>query len=479
MRIRHVAGATLSFMLAAASGAAMAQSANTVVTIADGTRIETTVLGLSNIRINITGGPQFSSNPAVINVTTLSPVGSEITYGGTVMIGGSTTPFNCRISLATNAVVGGDSICYPAFGGTSAPTTPVTPVVTPPTTTPTTPTTPTTTPTTPTVTTGDGTVTVSTPEVTITATQAEQTLISTAQLEGFVLAVLNDRVNAYGMQSFIGQRLQAMEMAFSRRGGGVAGTGAYLGRSAGEGDAGPGVWINANGSKLRDNRVGLGVDGHTYSAAAGVDLSRGSFTFGAFGGYGDTKLDGTNSAYRSDGWTLGGYARVAVTPLLRFTGTVGFSDQDVRFDRTIGALRSVGSTDRNQTFGSIAVDSQVALGPQVVAVPQASVLFSDSDTDAYRDSAGRLIPGSNSNFSIGQVGSTFYLTGGSVLPYFGASLNHQFNREGGADRTYGVLSAGVAAPVAPTLSVLAGVQTLVAKRGERETSFGLTFRKGF
>jgi outer membrane autotransporter protein len=202
-------------------------------------------------------------------------------------------------------------------------------------------------------------------------------------------------------------------------------------------------------------------------------------TFGVFAGYSATKLDGTGSIYKSDGASGGAYVRVAFSPQFRVTGTVGVSGQDVTFDRTVLTLRSVGKTDRSQTFGSLAVDGQFALGTDVVAVPTASVLFSNSKTDAYVDNAGRRFAETDADFSLGQVGSTFFYTGGSVLPYAGVALNHQFNKGRGSDRTYGVLSAGVAAPIGPRLNLVVGAQTLVAKRGERETSVGATLRQGF
>ena len=78
-----LAGASL---VALCGGAAYAQTApqppviptsagTTTIVAADGTKIETTVLGPTQMKIVISGGPEFTNNPATVNFTNISTSG--------------------------------------------------------------------------------------------------------------------------------------------------------------------------------------------------------------------------------------------------------------------------------------------------------------------------------------------------------------------------------------------------------------------
>lgn len=62
----------LVLAVAAPGSAALAQSADSTVTLADGTRVVTTIRGLNDINIQITGGPDFGNNPATVNFTSVA-----------------------------------------------------------------------------------------------------------------------------------------------------------------------------------------------------------------------------------------------------------------------------------------------------------------------------------------------------------------------------------------------------------------------
>jgi hypothetical protein len=449
--------------------------ATSTVDLTDGTKIVTTVLSPTSMKIDLSGGPTFGPNPATVNVTNLTMAGSEILYSGNVVMSGATTPFNCTLNTATKAV-SGDAICGTAFGGqpASPPTTPVTP--------PTAPTTGAGTGGTTTTTTdnpdGSTTTTVTTPGgPTITVTQpAEAIFIRNVQAEQFLLSMIADRVSVANAQSYIASRLQQMEMA------GLAPSGISIGKAggglaAGEGGWTPGVWINANGAYLKDKRIG--VDGHDTSAVVGLDLTGSTVTVGAFASYGELKLDGSNALFKSDGWTGGLYGRWSPSPQFRVTATVGAGSQDVLYDRTSGAFRSRGTTDRDNRFGSVSVDSQWALSDRVIAVPSLGVLFASSDTDAYVDQAGRKLAGSDTDLSLGSAGATLFYTASGLLPFVQASLNHQFNKEPGIDRTYAQVGAGFVAPIGGAASVVVSAQSLLWKSQERETRFSVTLRRNF
>lgn len=107
-------------------------------------------------------------------------------------------------------------------------------------------------------------------------------------------------------------------------------------------------------------------------------------------------------------------------------------------------------------------------------MPAASVFLSDSKTDAYRDNAGRLIPGFDNKLSILRVGSTLFYQAGLISPYVSAAWDHYLNDEVGADGDYARLGAGVSITLSPASYLSIGGSTTVGKKNERETLIGAT-----
>jgi hypothetical protein len=158
-------------------------------------------------------------------------------------------------------------------------------------------------------------------------------------------------------------------------------------------------------------------------------------------------------------------------PTVALTATVGMGTQDVSFDRSLGGFRSYGDTSRDQRFGSIAMTGTFQVAENVIVAPNAGVVFSRSETDAYLDQAGRPIGASASNLSLGQVGATFYFPSNGFTPFVGGSLNHHLNKSN-TDRTYEVLGAGVIIPVG-YVNLVASATTMVSKKFESENTFSL------
>lgn len=475
--MRFLAAAFAAFLLSLGLGAgqAYAQAAGSTVTLPDGTTIVTTVAGLNNITISISGGP-YAANPATVKFTSIVPSATSISYTGTIAAGGVTEAFNCVVNTVTQAVTGSGA-CATAFGQSSASTTPTTtPTTITLTTTPITSTTTTTTTptgTTTTITTSNGTV--------IVPTVPERDLITQAQADQLFLALIGTRVNATSMQSFVASRLQGLSLS-----GLASGLGprtrdghVYKGLNAGAFEPQTGIWVNASGSYLDDSRPGSAEDGWGGSAAVGADVIFDNTVLGGYVGYGSMSLDGAAVDYQSKGWTVGGYASWSATPAFQITGTIGYSNDNVEYGRIAGPLRSFGETDRNQLFGSVTIGTTVDLGANWVLTPSLGVIESTSDTDAYRDNAGRPIAGASTDLTIGQAGAALFYTGSTWLPYVSASFNSQTNGPAGADKEYGYLGAGFAAPLSDDLALAFNVQTLVGKKHEGETSFGFTLRRAF
>ncbi len=477
--MRFLAAAFAAFLLSfgLGAGSACAQAAGSTVTLPDGTTIVTTIAGLNNITISISGGP-YAANPATVKFTSIVPSATSISYTGTIAAGGTTEAFNCVVNTVTQ-VVTGSGACAVAFG--QAPTTPTTPTTTTPTT-PTTTTPPVTTTTTTTTTPTGTTTTITTSNGTIiTLTIPEQALITQAQADQLFLALVGTRVNATSMQSFVASRLQGLSLSGLASGVGpqTRNGHVYKGLNAGSFEPQTGVWVNASGSYLDDSRPGSAQDGWGGSAAIGADVIFDNTVLGGYVGYGSMSLDGSAVDYQSKGWTVGGYASWSASPAFQITGTVGYSNDKVEYGRTAGPLRSYGETDRNQLFGSVTIGTTVDLGANWVLTPSLGVIESTSDTDAYRDNAGRPIAGNSTDLTIAQAGAALFYTGSAWLPYVSASFNSQTNGPAGVDQEYGYLGAGFAAPLSDDLALAFNVQTLVGKKNEGETSFGFTLRRAF
>ncbi|MDP2011926.1 MAG: autotransporter outer membrane beta-barrel domain-containing protein [Phenylobacterium sp.] len=483
--MRFLAAAFAAFLLALGFGAGSASAqAGSTITLPDGTTIVTTIAGLNNITISISGGP-YAANPATVKFTSVVPSATSISYTGTIATGGTTESFNCVVNTVTQAVTGSGA-CAVAFGQapTTTPTTP-TPPTPPPRTPPPTPTTSPTTPTTPTTpitSTTPGTTTVVTPNGTIiTVTLPEKALITQAEADQLFLALVGTRVNATSMQNFVAQRLQGLSLAglTSSLGPQTRNGRVYKGLNAGAFEPQTGLWVNASGSYVDDSRPGSAQDGWGGSAAIGGDVIFDSTVLGAYVGYGSMQLDGTAVDYQTKGWTVGGYASWSAGPAFQITGTVGYSNDEVEYGRTAGALRTFGETDRNQLFGSVSIGTTVDLGADWVLTPSLGGIASTSDTDAYLDNAGRPITGASVDLTIAQAGTALIYTGSNWLPYVSASFNSQTDGPAGVDKEYGYIGAGFAAPLSDDLALAFNIQTLVGKKNEGETSFGFTLRRAF
>jgi outer membrane autotransporter protein len=159
------------------------------------------------------------------------------------------------------------------------------------------------------------------------------------------------------------------------------------------------------------------------------------------------------------------------------SATIGQGKADVSFKRSASGFTSDGKTNRDQSFGSLALDGLYKINPNLVIAPTAGVVFSRSETKAYFDKAGRPVAAANSNSTLGQVGATLYFPTDKFTPFVGGSLNHQLNRTKG-DRSYEVVGAGVIVPFGP-VNVAFGATALVGKSGEKETGFNIGFTRRF
>jgi hypothetical protein len=477
MRFLLAIAATLLFSATLIAGPAAAQ-ATTTVTNPDGTVIKTTVNGLNDIFVSITGGPEFTNDPATVQFNSVVPSASTIVYTGTISRSGTSTPFSCTLNTSTQQVTG-TGACATVFStgsgsGTSTPpaTTTTTTTTTPPPVVTTTTTTDTGTTTTTTVTTSDGTV--------LEITTGEREIISAVEAEQFFLALVGDRLTASSMQSFVASRVQALSMAAlmapSQR---VGATEGYVGRSAGGMGPDRGVWVNASGSYTDNSRPGSSQDGWTGAAAVGADVMFETTALGGYVGYDSTDLSGPGLGYESDGWTVGAYASWSANPLFRVTGSLGYGQHDVNFSRQIGALSSTGDTNRDQVFGSLSFESQLELSDRLVAIPSVGVSVSNSKTDSYVDSAARRIAGVDADLTTAQLGGALFYRGDSFLPYIMASVNEDLDDQPGIDGSYGMVGAGVALPISQAFSLSLSAQQMIAKEHESVTTFGATLRRGF
>lgn len=503
------AGLFSSLILAVAAPAspALAQAANSSVTLTDGTQVVTTIRGLNDINIQISGGPDFGPSPATVNFTSVAPGASVIDYRGTITRGGTTSPFTCQVNTITQAVTG-TGACAIAFGQSSStpatvaptpPTLPVTPPTTPPVTPPTTPA-PTTPPTTPTQPTTpppaptnptpppappvitDGSITVTNPDGSVVRLSVpEQQLITVAQADQLIMALLGDRLQIGSLDGFVNGRLRAMGMAAlqaqlpmqrTERDG-------YRGASAGASTPAAGIWLNATGSYLEASRPGAGQDGFGGAVALGLDFTAGDMVLGGYVARSEIDLDGPQVSYGSEGWSGGLYASWSQDPALRLTASGGYGAFEVEYGRVAGGLRSFGATDRTQWVGSISAESQFALGEAWVVTPGVGISTSSSETDAYQDNANRPVAGNSVDMTVLSGGATLFYTGGAWLPYVSASFNHQTEGAPGVDSDYGLIGAGVAVPVSDLFSLAFTADVLVGKSNESQSTFGVTLRRAF
>ena len=302
-------------------------------------------------------------------------------------------------------------------------------------------------------------------------TLGNQRLLTDVQADQLVNALLGDALTSSAAQAFVSARAQVL----STRGGG-----GYVGRSSGDGDGPIGVWLNASGVRLDDNRLGRDQKGWARSLGGGIDYSSARAAIGAFAAWSDLDMSGgARSGHESAGWTGGLYGALEMTPQVSLIGVLGQARSDVENRRTFGALSSVGETDRKQTFASVSVEGYVQASERWVLAPSTSLFVSRSTTDAYRDTAGRTVAAHKNGLSFMRVGTAAYYRATGMTPYVSASWDHYLSDEAGMDGDFARLGAGVAIDITPRSYLSLGASTTVGKKDERETTFGMVVGRRF
>jgi hypothetical protein len=295
-------------------------------------------------------------------------------------------------------------------------------------------------------------------------------LLTAVQTDQFLNALLGDALSSGFAQAFISARNQVLSAGLAR----VGALEGYRGQSAGEGEGPVGLWINAAGTRIKDDRVGRDQKGWARSVAIGADYAFDGAALGLFAAYNDLDIDGPFAAHESDGWTGGVYGSFRLADNWAVTGVVGYTGQDVENDRSFGVLRSRGTTERKQIFGTISLDGQYELAENWVLAPTASLFLSDSKTDAYVDNAGRTIGRIDNKLSILRAGSALFYRTDFISPYVSAAWDHYLDNEVGTDNDYGRVGAGLSISVTPGSYLAVGVSTTVLRKDERETTIGAT-----
>lgn len=303
----------------------------------------------------------------------------------------------------------------------------------------------------------------------ITVATGNLLLLTAVQTDQFLNSLLGDALSSGFAQAFIAARNQVLSAGLMR----VGSVEGYRGQSAGEGESPLGLWVNATGTRIKDDRANRDQKGWARSVALGADYAFDGAAVGVFVAYNDLDIDGPLAAHESDGWTGGVYGSFRLADNWALTGVVGYTGQDVENDRTFGILSSRGKTDREQIFATLSIDGQVELAESWVLAPTASLFLSDSKTDAYVDSAGRAINRVDNKLSILRTGAALFYRTDFISPYVSAAWDHYLDNEAGTDNDYGRIGAGLSIAVNPTSYLAVGVSTTVARKDERETTFGV------
>ncbi|SOE01417.1 autotransporter outer membrane beta-barrel domain-containing protein [Caenispirillum bisanense] len=461
-KVRGAAAAVIVFTgLTAVGGAAQAQTSS-VVTRPDGTQIQTTVFSPTSIRINISGGPDYTSSPMEVNYTNISYGAGEIVYQGTYTYKGVTEPINCRVNSATGAV-SGSSACQSSLGTGSSSSTATTTS-----TTSTTTQTGSTATTSSTVTTTAGTTTVVT--TTNTATAASQgrdwvksgvlqsllpgdgvarvveslAAVQTAGLDPFYEAVAGLATNTQRAAAV--KQLQPVSpgaQITSAVATAQAVTGTVLGRtttvrggtgvSTGDLTRGLGVWVQPFAYNARqDMRDGQdGYEDTTYGVAIGADTAvADSVRVGLALSYASADVDGRDASVGDTTDGSSGQATLYAQyegEAVYVTGQVfgGLSAYDGR--RRIAPLGSVADADYDGWQAGARVDAgmPIALGSGWQVTPMAGLAYVHTHIDAYTETGAgalNLTVGDRSNDALtaslgGRVAVDLMADGFTWTPY--------------------------------------------------------------
>lgn len=466
-----LAASAIAMIALAAVPTAHAQTMS-VVERPDGTRVETSIISPTHIRVTLSGGPSYAS-PLTVDYTDIAYGATEIVYTGTLTHNGVTEALSCRVNNATGAVTG-TGACEQALGsGTSTTETPTTPDST-------TTTTPTTNP--------DGTTTIG---GTITDTSGTTTVVVTQPSNpadqgrawvrsGALAALAPDLPVARVIESLaattdaaldpVYQALQALPSDTDRAaavsqlepvapaapltstitvsrtvtGTVVARTTAVRGGtgvSTGDLARGLDVWIQPFGHHAEQGmRNGQdGFDSTTIGLSVGADTALSeTVRAGVALSYSGSSADGRDGATGNDVDMRGGHLALYAqyeNPVFYLTGQASGGITNYDSQRTITLTNQLASADYDGWHAGARVDAgmPLAAGNGWQVTPMAGLSYLHSHMDGYTETGAgalNLAVGSQGNDSLmaslgGRVSTDVMANGVTWTPYLQALANYE------------------------------------------------------
>ncbi|MFN0043468.1 MAG: autotransporter outer membrane beta-barrel domain-containing protein [Alphaproteobacteria bacterium] len=187
------------------------------------------------------------------------------------------------------------------------------------------------------------------------------------------------------------------------------------------------VWGQYGFTRFDEDQPTIDSDGVVHSVAVGGDyrfnnwlLAGLSFAFDRS----DVTTTFNRGTSKSNGYTFAPYAVVSlIQDTLFWDASAGYSFGDNKSTRSSGLI--TGSNDNDRYFMSTNLSAVLNKG-RWIARPATGVLWSRSESDAFRESNGTLVPRNVSHFGRMHVGSEFGYVFPKWEPFVGAKYLYDY-----------------------------------------------------
>ncbi len=192
------------------------------------------------------------------------------------------------------------------------------------------------------------------------------------------------------------------------------------------------LWLSANYNNAENTFPAIAYDADTYGVSIGVDYTASdTVNVGAFLSYAntDTETPFNGGGSDTDAFSVGPYVSVMLNDLLTLDASVGYTFSQIDNRRVAGAVTITGEQDADTWFGTVNLSATKWLENNIGLTGRVGYSYSDSENDAYTDSTGTPVAGSDSQLGQLQIAARASYYTETALPYIGITYVNDVDSE--------------------------------------------------
>lgn len=205
-----------------------------------------------------------------------------------------------------------------------------------------------------------------------------------------------------------------------------------LGLSAGGKESRLGVWINGAYSHVDQDQSAIESDGDIYALATGADWRFSErLLAGVSLGYENSDIDTkfNQGNLDTDGFFIAPYAAFQLFDNIFVDATVSYSDLDTDSKRTSGGAQVTGKYDSTRWFGAVNATAQFVRG-KLTILPGIGWMYTRSKFDSYTESNAATIASSTGHLGRIRGGARLqYQITPTIAPYAFGDIEYDYKRD--------------------------------------------------